>query len=124
MISAPAASAEGSSGSPLAPSCCDRDGTPVYNELTRLFLETHRDLRLIDPKLNARLSARHPAEYVKLLAEYTASGGNAVAIFNDDVVLPANVRMGKAKADARLYGGGDRQENVLENCEINSRATI
>lgn len=103
---------------------CDRDGVPVFNAVTRLFLEQHRDLRLIDPKVNARVSTRHPEAYTALLADFTAAGGNSLALFNDDVVIPANVRMGKAPEDARLYVGGGCQENVLEECEVNSRATL
>ena len=103
---------------------CDRDGAPVFNEITRLVVETHRDLRLIDPKMNLRISAHHPPEYFELLAAGIVSGDNAFAIFNDDVVIPANARMGKALEDARLYVGGGCQENVLENGEVNSRATI
>jgi formate C-acetyltransferase len=102
---------------------CERDGTPVFNEITRLMIETHRDLKLIDPKLNVRISAQHPPEFFDLLADNIVNGGNALAIFNDDVVIPANVKMGKALEDSRLYVGGGCQENVLENCEINSRAT-
>jgi formate C-acetyltransferase len=103
---------------------CDREGAPVFNAVTRLFLEQHRDLRLIDPKVNARVSARHQEAYVSLLSDFTAAGGNSLALFNDDVVIPANVRMGKAPEDARLYVGGGCQENVLEECEVNSRATL
>lgn len=103
---------------------CDRDGAPVFNEITRLMLEVHRDLRLIDPKVNARVSAQHPPEYFELLAKSTVSGDNSLAILNDDIIIPANVKAGKVLEDARLYVGGGCQENVLENCEINSRATI
>lgn len=103
---------------------CARDGTPVFNEVTRLVLELHREQGLIDPKVNARLSARHPPEYLALLARFNAGGGNSLSIFNDDVVIPANVRMGKAVEDCRAYVGGGCQENVLESGEINSRATI
>ena len=103
---------------------CGRDGTPVFNELTRMFLDVHRELRLVDPKVNVRLSSQHPAECFDLVARAIAGGSNALAIFNDDVVIPANARVGKALEDCRLYVGGGCQENVLENCEVNSRATI
>ncbi len=103
---------------------CDRDGAPVFNDVTRLMLESHRALRLIDPKVNVRISARHPSACFEQLARFNADGGNSLSIFNDDVVIPANVRMGKAVEDCRLYVGGGCQENVLESCEINSRATI
>ena len=82
------------------------------------------DLRFVNPKLNARISPRHPLEYFRLLADLTAAGTNVVAIFNDDVVIEANVRMGKAVEDCRLYVGGGCQENMLQNTEINSRASI
>ena len=103
---------------------CDATGQPVFNDMTRMLVANHRDLRLIDPKLNARISARHPREYFDLLAGYIAAGGNALAIFNDDVVIEANVKAGKAREDCRLYVGGGCQENVLETCEVNSRASI
>ena len=103
---------------------CDRDGKPVFNDVTRIILEAHRALKLVDPKLNARLSRAHPAKYVTLLAEWAAGGGNALSVFNDEVIIAANVKAGKALADARRYVAGGCQENVLENCEISSRATI
>lgn len=103
---------------------CKRDGTPIFNEVTRLMIETHHELGLIDPKLNARISMQHPMEYFDLLADCVVSGSNTLAIFNDDVVISANVKSGKALEDSRQYVGGGCQENVLENCEINSRATM
>jgi len=95
----------------------------LNHPLTRLLIETHRDLKLIDPKINARISRNHPPAYYELLAA-CAVGGNSLAIFNDDVVISSNQRMGKALEDCRLYVGGGCQENVIEECEVNSRATI
>ncbi|MGD2174313.1 MAG: pyruvate formate lyase family protein [Candidatus Brocadiaceae bacterium] len=103
---------------------CDRDGTPVFNDVTRMVLRAYRDLGLVHPKLHGRLSPEHHPEYFALLAEMVAAGNNVLAIFNDDVIIDANVRMGKAVEDARLYVGGGCQENVLQNTEINSRASI
>jgi formate C-acetyltransferase len=103
---------------------CDRAGTPVFNDLTRMIIEAYEELKLVDPKLQARLTPRHPAAFFALLARLTAAGSNSLCIFNDDVIIAANHKMGKALADCRLYVGGGCQENVLENTEINSRATI
>ena len=103
---------------------CDRNGEPVFNEVTRIIVEAYRDLRIVNPKLNARLSLRHPSEYFGLLADLISAGTNVVALFNDDVIIEANVRAGKAREDARLYVGGGCQENMLQNTEINSRASI
>jgi trans-4-hydroxy-L-proline dehydratase len=103
---------------------CDRDGTMVFNDVTRMIIDAYPQLGLINPELNARLSPDHPDEYFQLLAELSARGMNVTALFNDDVLIEANTRMGKALEDARLYVGGGCQENVLQNTEINSRASI
>ncbi|MHB9107187.1 MAG: pyruvate formate lyase family protein [Armatimonadota bacterium] len=103
---------------------CDATGAPIFNEITRLIAEYYLECDYVDPKLNARVSAQHPREYFDLLAKLTAAGCNSLAIFNDDVIIPANAKMGKAVEDCRLYVGGGCQENLLENTEINSRATI
>ncbi len=103
---------------------CDRQGHAIFNDLTRMILEIYREARLVDPKLNARLSPRHPEEYFELLGQLALEGGNTLCIFNDDVIIEANRKMGKAVADCRLYVGGGCQENVLENTEVNSRATL
>ncbi len=103
---------------------CDRAGIPVANPLTELFLDVHRELRLVDPKMNLRLSPDHPPGVFAAAARFLAHGGNSLAVFNDPVVIAANVRAGKALPDSRLYVSGGCQENVLENCELNSRATM
>lgn len=103
---------------------CDRDGRPVYNEVTRLVVEVYRELGLINPKLQARMSPAHPESYFDLLAGLAAAGTNVVALYNDPVVIAANVRAGKREEDARLYVGGGCQENILQNAEISSRATL
>ena len=103
---------------------CGADGVPIFNDITRMVAEVYDDFSLVDPKLNVRVSGEHPTEYFDLLADLMADGCNSLSIFNDDVVIPANVKMGKALADCRIYVGGGCQENVLENTEINSRATI
>lgn len=103
---------------------CDAAGVPVFNDLTRMVAEVYDELRLVDPKLHARVGAGHPREYFDQIGDLISRGGNSVCVFNDDVLIPANVRMGKAVADCRLYVGGGCQENVLENTEVNSRATM
>lgn len=103
---------------------CDPAGTAVFNDITRMIIEAYKEHKFVDPKLNARISDTHPEEYFGLLAELVACGNNALCMLNDDIIIPANVRMGKAVEDCRLYVSGGCQENVLENTEINSRATI
>ncbi|MBI3919826.1 MAG: hypothetical protein HY318_00305 [Armatimonadetes bacterium] len=103
---------------------CDEAGNLVFNDLTRMIVGIYIELKLVDPKLNARISRQHPDAYFGLLSEISLSGSNSLAIFNDEVIIEANAKMGKALHDCRLYVGGGCQENLLENAEVNSRASI
>ena len=103
---------------------CDARGSAVFNDVTRMIVEAYKELRLVNPKLNGRISAKHPREYFDLLANLVACGTNVLAVFNDDMVIKANVKRGKAVEDCRLYVAGGCQENMLQNTEINSRATL
>jgi formate C-acetyltransferase len=101
---------------------CDAAGEPLFTDLTRLVIETHRRHGLINPKLNCRVSSRSPQAYLDLLSETVLAGHNHIAILNDDVLIAANVRMGKSEADARLYVNGGCQETMVEGCEHSAGA--
>lgn len=100
---------------------CDADGTLIFNDVTRMILDSFRRYPLSSPKLQARMAAGHPREYKTLVAQAAALGRNALSIFNDKVLIEAHHRMGKELADCRLYLAGGCQEPVLPN-ECNSRA--
>ncbi len=101
---------------------CDEEGRPVFNEVTRLFIEAHQHYRLINPKLNCRYGSKSPDAYVRLLAEHAAGGHNAFAFLNDDVLIPACVRAGKTEREARLYVNGGCQETMVEGVEHSAGA--
>lgn len=96
---------------------CDEDGNPVFNELTKLVLKLHTKHKLINPKLNCRISSDSPDEYFMLLAESQLAGHNTIALLNDDVIIPALVSTGKDIRDARRYVNGGCQETITEGCE-------
>ncbi|MHB1000821.1 MAG: pyruvate formate lyase family protein [Armatimonadota bacterium] len=101
-----------------------RDGRPVYNELSLLIAEILVDLKLVNPKLNARVSGSHPQEYYELLSTTALSGSNVLAVFNDDTLISAHAGMGKAIEDCRIYANGGCQEPMLQNNEVNFKAYI
>ena len=101
---------------------CDADGRCVYNELTRLILEVHDELGLLNPKPNCRFSAEAPREYLDLLGRYVLKGRNVFALLNDDVLIPACVRSGKSLREARLYVNGGCQETIVEGVEHSAGA--
>ena len=103
---------------------CDANGIPVFNDVTRLVITAYRRLRCIDPKLNIRIAPDSPQELITLTAEAITDGLNNICVFNDEVIIEANHKMGKELEDCRLYVGGGCQENVIGHCEQNSRATV
>jgi formate C-acetyltransferase len=101
---------------------CDEEGRPVYNELTRLFLEVHHEQGLLNPKPNCRFDARSSAAYLDQVAGQILEGHNVFALQNDDVLIPALVRHGKTEHDARLYVNGGCQETICEGVEHSAGA--
>lgn len=103
---------------------CDRQGKTVFNDITRMLIRISMRYKLVDPKINIRVSSKHPPEFFNLLSELVLSGSNNTNLMNDDVLITANVRQGKALADARMYVGVGCQENVLAGYEVSSRASV
>ena len=101
---------------------CDRDGTPVWNDLTRLFIATHQRHRLMNPKLNCRISADAPHDYLQMISETILAGHNHFALINDDVLIPSFQRAGKSLEEARLYVNGGCQESIVEGVEHSAGA--
>lgn len=103
---------------------CDAEGLPVFNLVTQMIFAAYQELRFVDPKLNVRLSKYSPPALFDAIAKTYTAATNNMCIFNDDVLIPANVAVGKDLADCRLYVAGGCQENIIGHCEMNSRATV
>jgi formate C-acetyltransferase len=101
---------------------CDADGYPVYNELTRFFLEAHQELGLLNPKPNCRFGGESSQAYLELVSTQILGGHNVFALQNDDVLIPALMRHGKTERDARLYVNGGCQETICEGVEHSAGA--
>lgn len=103
---------------------CDKEGRPVYNDMTRLILEVYEEQRFVNPKIQLRLSREHPEALFAQAARMVRQGLNVFSFLNDEVLLPALTRMGRAAEDARLYVAGGCQEPILSGCEFNARAFL
>ena len=101
---------------------CDADGRLVWNDLTRMIIEVHREHKLFSPKLNCRFGAGSPQEYLDLISDCILSGHNHFALLNDDLLIPALVRAGKTEREARLYVNGGCQETIAEGTEHSAGA--
>lgn len=93
---------------------CDRDGNPVYNTVTRMFIEEHHRLGLVNPKLNCRYSETSPDEYLQIAGKAMLAGHNNFVMINDDIIISGLIKSGVAIEDARLYVNGGCQETMIE----------
>jgi len=101
---------------------CDADGRCVFNELTRLILDVHAEMGLLNPKPNCRYSPASPPQWLDLLGGQVLAGRNVFALVNDDVLIPACVQAGKSEPEARLYVNGGCQETICEGVEHSAGA--
>ena len=82
---------------------CDTDGKPVWNELTRMFLDAHIGCDCVFPKLHVRFGAQSPEEYLAKIGDMVVKGHCVFAMFNDDVTVGNFVRLGIPLERARDY---------------------
>jgi pyruvate-formate lyase len=78
-------------------------GESAINPLTRMVLRVAREVAMIDPKINLRISAETDLELLSLATELTRIGLGFPQYSNDDVVIPALVSHGYNLEDARDY---------------------
>ena len=79
------------------------DGKNGYNLLSEMCLRASAELRLIDPKINLRVSKDTPLEIFELGTQLTKLGLGFPQYENDDVAIPALMALGYGEEDARNY---------------------
>jgi len=82
---------------------CDKNGVPVYNTLTKLFLRATRNENVIFPKIKCRYSSSSPKEYFDEINVSVVNGTSTVLFQNDDATIPAIVRSGRSYEEATDY---------------------
>lgn len=94
---------QGDNGQSMALGGLTSDGRDGYNLLSELCLEASAELKLIDPKINLRVSAKTPLSVYEKGTELTKLGLGFPQYENDDVIVPALVNWGYQEEDARNY---------------------
>lgn len=94
---------QGDNGQSLMLGGTTRDGQCAENLLTCMVLRVARDVNMIDPKINLRLTSETPLETLDLAAELTRKGLGFPQYSNDEVVIPGLLAHGYALEDARDY---------------------
>ena len=82
---------------------CDKDGKPLFNDLTKMFLQANTDEKIIFPKIKCRFSKNSPKEYLDMIDEPVIHGTSTILYQNDDATIPALIRSGISEEDARDY---------------------
>ena len=90
---------------PITLGGCDRDGKPVFNDITRMVLRAHKEQDVVFPKLHCRFDENSPHEYLATIAEMVCDSHCVFAMFNDSHNIPALVAAGIPLEWARTYIG-------------------
>ncbi|TLM97442.1 pyruvate formate-lyase, partial [bacterium] len=94
---------QGDNGQTITLGGVDREGNSAVNKLTFLCLQASRDVCMIDPKINLRISANTDLDLLSMATELTRKGLGFPQYSNDDVVIPGLVAHGYRLEDAREY---------------------
>ncbi len=82
---------------------CDKNGEPLYNELTRMFLTATREEKIVFPKIKCRFGKNSPKEYLDEINLPVINGTSTILYQNDDSTIPMLLRTGRTLEEARDY---------------------
>jgi len=106
---------QGDNGQSMMLGGIDEDGNDTYNLLSELCLKASCNNKLIDPKINLRVSKNTPAERYVEATKLTRAGLGFPQYSNDDVVIPALEKMGYEHNDAVNYTVAACWEFIIPN---------
>lgn len=91
----------------------DATGEEVTNEVTYLVLDVVEELHISDFPIAVRLNKNSPKKLLQRMAEVQRHGGGIVAMYNEDVVIPALVKFGYALEEARCFANDGCWEALI-----------
>lgn len=94
---------QGDNGQSIVLGGLDIHGNECFNELSRLCLLASKENKVIDPKINLRVSSKTPLEIYELASELTKVGLGFPQYLNDDVIIQGLIEKGYDKEDAYNY---------------------
>jgi formate C-acetyltransferase len=94
---------QGDNGQSLVLGGVDENGNDAFNLLSEMCLKASLELKLIDPKINLRVTKNTPIEIYDLGTELTKQGLGFPQYSNDEVVIPGLLSKGYELKDARDY---------------------
>ena len=106
---------QGDNGQSMMLGGIDEEGNDVFNLLSEMCLKASYNNKLIDPKINLRVSKSTPAERYTEATKLTKAGLGFPQYSNDDVVIPALERLGYEHQDAVNYTVAACWEFIIPN---------
>ena len=94
---------QGDNGQSMVLGGMTKDGADGYSRLSELCLTASGELRVIDPKINLRVSEKTPLSVFERGTQLTKLGLGFPQYENDDIVIPALMKLGYSEEDARNY---------------------
>jgi len=81
----------------------DEKGEDITNDVSYLAIDAKEHICLAQPNFGVRLHTGTPARFLDRVCQSAASGKGALALYNDEVIVPALEKRGIAPGDARNY---------------------
>ena len=106
---------QGDNGQSMMLGGIDENGKDVYNLLSELSLKASYNNKMIDPKINLRVSKSTPAERYTEATNLTKAGLGFPQYSNDDIVIPALEKLGYEHNDAVNYTVAACWEFIIPN---------
>lgn len=106
---------QGDNGQSMMLGGIDEEGNDVYNLLSELCLKASCNNKMIDPKINLRVSKNTPQDRYTEATKLTRAGLGFPQYSNDDVVIPALEKMGYSHNDAVNYTVAACWEFIIPN---------
>ena len=81
----------------------DQSGEYHYNDLTYMFLNCAKELKIPDPKVLLRVSRKTPDKVIDVALDCLLTGIGGPVFSNDDVVIPKLIEFGFSEGQATRY---------------------
>ncbi len=94
---------QGDNGQSMVLGGYDLEGNDMFNELSEMCMKASMELKIIDPKINLRVSRKTPIERLEFATEMTKLGLGFPQYCNDDIVVPGLIALGYSPEDAVQY---------------------
>jgi len=117
---------QGDNGQSMVLGGIDEEGRDCFSRLSELCLLASGANKLIDPKINMRVSKNTPMEYFVKGSRLTAVGMGFPQYSNDDIVIPALEKLGYSHEDACQYGVAACWEFIVpgKGCDVANIAAL